>query len=275
MADETTNEIFLWSHPVSSFAQKVVIALREKNIPFKFAVPKGGGTGNAAIMEPSFLEGNQRLEVPVLIDGGIKIFDSTIIFEYLEDKYPDVPLRPAVPIARARARMVEDVCDAQYEAINWGMGELTAYRRARDEKAQKMKDQAKHQVKQIHAWLTEQLGDAKWFGGDKFGWADVCVWPMVNRSTSYNLEPELESPLRQWYERAKQRPAVKSVWDEFTAAVGGAAAAAAADVLRKGLMRRQYRDHRLEWMVKSGGSDIVLDGLQKNNIRFNWPDPQQ
>ena len=35
--------------------------------------------------------------------------------------------------------------------------------------------------------------------------------------------------------------------------------------------RRQYRDHRLEWMLKSGGLDIVLEGMKRGNIRFNWP----
>ena len=38
-----------------------------------------------------------------------------------------------------------------------------------------------------------------------------------------------------------------------------------------GARRREYRDHRLEWMVKSGGIDIVLAGLRDNNIRFPWP----
>ena len=33
--------------------------------------------------------------------------------------------------------------------------------------------------------------------------------------------------------------------------------------------RREYRDYRLEWMIKSGGLSIVLDGLERNNIRFS------
>ena len=41
--------------------------------------------------------------------------------------------------------------------------------------------------------------------------------------------------------------------------------------LAAGGFRREYRDHRLEWMMKSGGVQIVLDGLAKNNIRFTWP----
>jgi len=31
---------------------------------------------------------------------------------------------------------------------------------------------------------------------------------------------------------------------------------------------REYRDHRLEWMMRSGGVEIVLDGMRKKNIRF-------
>jgi glutathione S-transferase len=262
-------ELFLWDHPVSPYAQKVRIALREKKIPFKFETPKGGGSGNLEFLDPKFVSHNHRLEFPTLVDGELTIFDSTIILEYIEDKYPDVPLRPADAIGRAKARMIEDVCDSQYEAINWGMGEIKTFKRADGELAQKLEERAKSQARQIQTWLTEQLGDAQWFGGDKFGYADVCVWPFVNRSTSYGLEPETGTPLSDWFERAKERPSVKSVFEEVLAGVknlGGAY-----EVLQKGLMKREYRDHRLEWMVKSGGIDIVKDGLEKNNIRFLWP----
>ena len=39
-------------------------------------------------------------------------------------------------------------------------------------------------------------------------------------------------------------------------------------LIASGIFKRQYRDHRLEWMVRSGGLDIVLAGLRQNNIRF-------
>ena len=41
--------------------------------------------------------------------------------------------------------------------------------------------------------------------------------------------------------------------------------------VKAGLFRRQYRDHRLEWMMKSGGRDIVLSGLEAGTIRFTGP----
>lgn len=122
-------DLFLWDHPVSSDAQKVRIALRKKRIPFKFETPKHAGTGDKSALDAHFTEGNLRMEVPVLIDGDSRITDSTTILEYLEDKYPNPKLRPDSPRQRARARMLEEVCDSQYEAINWGLSEVQNWRR--------------------------------------------------------------------------------------------------------------------------------------------------
>ena len=41
------------------------------------------------------------------------------------------------------------------------------------------------------------------------------------------------------------------------------------ELVRTGLFVREYRDHRLEWMMRSGGADIVLEGMQRKNIRFS------
>ena len=40
-------------------------------------------------------------------------------------------------------------------------------------------------------------------------------------------------------------------------------------IIEQGLFVREYRDHRLEWMMRSGGAQIVLDGMQKRTIRFS------
>lgn len=40
-----------------------------------------------------------------------------------------------------------------------------------------------------------------------------------------------------------------------------------------GEIKREYRDHRLEFLVKSGGIEVVLEGLKRENIRFSWPEP--
>lgn len=119
--------MILYDHPLSSYAQKVKIALREKGVAFERVLPDGFGTGR---QDTPFAAANPRTEVPVLIDGETSIFESTVILEYIEERWPEPPLLPAEPAERAKARLTEEVCDTQYEAVNWGYGELLWFRRA-------------------------------------------------------------------------------------------------------------------------------------------------
>src|SRR5271154_1361098 len=96
----------LYEHPLSPYAQKCKIGLLEKAIPFALKLPEAFGSGRAG---GDFVAGNPRHEVPALVDGATRIFDSTIILEYLEDKWPEPPMLPADPAERARVRMLEDV----------------------------------------------------------------------------------------------------------------------------------------------------------------------
>ena len=77
--------MLLYEHPLSSYAQKVKIALREKGLDFTVETPQALGSGKA---DGKFAAASPRNEVPALVDGGVRIFDSTIILEYLEDKHP-------------------------------------------------------------------------------------------------------------------------------------------------------------------------------------------
>ncbi|MDZ7669943.1 MAG: hypothetical protein U5Q16_11200 [Gammaproteobacteria bacterium] len=43
------------------------------------------------------------------------------------------------------------------------------------------------------------------------------------------------------------------------------------EAMEQGQFKREYRDHRLEWMIKSGGIQVVQEGLDKGNIRFIEP----
>jgi glutathione S-transferase len=258
--------MLLYEHPLSSYAQKVKIALREKGLAFDVETPGALGSGQSA---GSFAAASLRMEVPALIDGTARIFDSTIILEYLEDKFPTPPLLPRDPADRASARMIEDVCDTLYEAVNWGLSEIRWFKRAEGEQADKMRATAARQTAELQAWLTEKLGNRDWFNGDGFGWADLSVAPYVNRSFHYGLGTPADSALARWRERICARPSVAATFAEFEAAAGRMGDAAAR--VASGAIRREYRDHRLEWMMKSGGVQIVLDGLAKNNIRFTWP----
>ena len=261
--------MLLYEHPLSSYAQKVKIALREKKLAFDLELPETFGTGRE---DGPFAAANPRGEVPVLIDGDLRLFESTVILEYIEERWPEPALLPRDPAARAQARLTEEVCDSQYEAVNWGFGEILWFRRATGELAERMRVNAAQQTATLQAWLGERLGAADWFGGELFGWADAAVAPILNRSVHYGLGPAAGSALALWHARVRERPSVAQTFAEFDAAAEKMAAAS--ETYTTGGRRREYRDHRLEWMIKSGGVEVVLAGLRDDNIRFPWPNPR-
>lgn len=258
--------MLLYEAPGSPYAQKIKIALREKGLSFDTALPDSLGTGRT---DDPFGIGNPRAEVPLLVDGDVRVFDSTIILEYIEERWPDPPLLPRDPAARAEARMTEDVCDTAYEAVTWGVGEITAFGRASDALADTLRQAAERQTALLRDWLAVRLGTAPWFGGATFGWADAAVAPLLHRSVLTGMGPAAGTSLADWYARLRERPSVAITFAEYAAAAARMPATVAA--FKSGAKVRQYRDHRLEWMIKSGGIEVVLQGLRDGTIRFTWP----
>ncbi|MEP0203085.1 MAG: glutathione S-transferase family protein [Halioglobus sp.] len=258
--------ILIYEHPLSPYAQKVKIALYEKGIPFELRTPEGMGTGSG---EADFVASSPRMEVPSFVQGDIRIFDSTVILEYIEDVFEQPRLLPQLPLERARVRMLEEVMDTHVEAILWGLAEIRFFGRAQGSLAATIEAAATDQIAGWYAWLTKQLGDANWFNGAQFGWGDVSVVPYVNGLAGYGFPPS--ESLSDWLTRVNERDSVRrcqesamaSAFDGPNMDIEAIKAALAA-----GLFKREYRDHRLEWMIKSGGLEVVQAGLEQDNIRF-------
>jgi glutathione S-transferase len=101
----------LYSGPLSLFARKIEIALHEKALPFERVMVPFSQAAGYQPKHPAVLAANPKGQVPVLIDGELTLFDSTLIFEYLEDAYPVPPLYPQGAAARARCRLLELTAD--------------------------------------------------------------------------------------------------------------------------------------------------------------------
>lgn len=259
-------DLLLYEHPLSPYAQKVKIALREKGVPFEVRLPEGIGTGATG---GGFASANPRGEVPALIHGETAIFDSTIILEYLEDVWPTPPMLPPTPAMRAKVRMIEDVMDTQFEAITWGLGELNFFKRAEGDLKAKMEASAARHATAFFDMLEAHLGNEEWFNGAQFGWGDLSVVPYLNGAAGFGIAPAAGSRLAAWFARANARETVSKTRKESEASISGMAQVDQA--VKAGLFKRQYRDHRLEWMMKTGGSDIVQTGLKSGTIRFTGP----
>jgi glutathione S-transferase len=256
--------VTLYEHVLSPYAQKVKIALREKGVAFQVALPDGMGAGGAG---GAFVAASPRAEVPALVDGETSVFDSTIILEYIEDRWPAPALLPASPADRARVRMIEEVMDTHFEAVNWGMGELNWFRRAEGDLAKTLTEAAARQTRGFFSWLETELGDRTWFNGDAFGWGDLSVVPYVATSIGVGNVPAEDSKLAAWMDRAMARNSVAETIAEaraFNMPTSGLT-----EAVRAGLFKREYRDHRLEWMIKSGGLEVVVKGIETGNIRFS------
>ncbi|RYF26371.1 MAG: glutathione S-transferase family protein [Comamonadaceae bacterium] len=101
----------LFTGPLSMFGAKVEIAALEKGLAFERVMVPFDRDDRYHPRHPQVLRVNPRQQVPVLIDGPVELFDSTQIFEYLEDLQPQPALWPAAIAARAQARKLEHLAD--------------------------------------------------------------------------------------------------------------------------------------------------------------------
>jgi hypothetical protein len=84
----------------------------------------------------------------------------------------------------------------------------------------------------------------------------------------FGAPPAEGGRLAAWLARCAARASVAA-----TSAEAKAAAVLVAkfvpDAIASGQFKREYRDHRLEWMIRSGGLEVVVEGLAAGNIRFS------
>ncbi len=250
----------VYEHPLSPYAQKVKLALLYKGIEFEVETPMIGADADA------FLAVSPRGEVPVLLHDDIALYDSAIIGAYIDETWPEPPLLPSQPLARAEVRIIEDAMDTHFEGNTWGLGEVKIFARARGEAAQRMCAYAEAQIRGWYGWLEARISNAGWFNGDAYGWADMCVVPFVNGAGRFDIAPAAGTKLAAWLARVNGRDDVTEV------AAAAAAAELDPDAMQAAVaagFKREYRDHRLEWMIRAGGVDIVAAGVAADNIRFN------
>ncbi len=111
---EHLRPIRIFSAPLSMFGAKVQIAALEKGLDFELTMVPFTDSHRYEPKHPDVARINPKRQVPVLMHGDLEIFDSTQIFEYLEDLQPEPALWPRDPEMRARARLLEHKSDEVY-----------------------------------------------------------------------------------------------------------------------------------------------------------------
>lgn len=196
----------LYSGPVSMFGAKAEIAVLEKGIacerelvPFSLATlydPK----------HPVVARVNPKAQVPVLVDGDLEIYDSTQIFEYLEDACPTPPLWPRDPRERARARLVELESDEVFFP-----NVITLMPRQRAQAGDGVVEQALRDIEAFYRRSDARLEGREHFAG-AFSYADIAFFMAQFFATFLGAPPPAGlGHLAAWRSRVAARDSVRTV----------------------------------------------------------------
>ena len=162
----------LYSHPFSSYCQKVLIALWENEIPFTYRhLEEPGAAEERAALWPLG-------RFPVLVDDGRTVVESSIIIEYLDlHNAGPVRLLPDETDAALEVRFMDRFFDNYImTAMQKPVFEALRSEGARKEAAMAEACQA---LDTAYAWLEERLSGRTWAAGESFTMADCAAAPSL------------------------------------------------------------------------------------------------
>jgi glutathione S-transferase len=198
--------IKLYDFKSSPNCQRVKVVLAEKNLPYEI-VPID--LRKQEQKTPEYLKLNPYGKVPVLTDDDTVLYESCIINEYLDEKYPNPPLMPKDLGKKAKARILIDYgfahFDSPYQKLRMEL--------AKDPKEQNQQviDGAKSDLKKLLQRFESEIGDQEYLIGD-FSLVDADLIPRFTRLEGFGVLPDPSLPrLGKYMERMKARPSVKAI----------------------------------------------------------------
>ncbi|HET8564081.1 MAG TPA: glutathione S-transferase family protein [Candidatus Binatia bacterium] len=193
--------IKLYTFPASTNSRKVRIALIEKGLEFERI---NVDLSKREQKNPEYLKIHPFGQVPALDDEGFILYDSTIINEYLEDEYPYPALMPQDSEGRARARLMEDFRDTNFNPHFVKI--IYETRKLEAERNPEIMATAKAEISKCFDQIETALQGHEYVAGS-FSLADIAF--MANLDLLDRLQIPVE-PIHKntlaWIARLKARP---------------------------------------------------------------------
>jgi RNA polymerase-associated protein len=182
----------LYSATTCPFSHRCRIVLYEKGMDFQIIdVDLHNRPEDLAVMSPYG-------RVPVLVERDLILYESNIINEYIDDRFPHPQLMPADPVMRARARLFL----YRFEQ------ELFCHIDAVENGNQKNADKARAAIRDNLTVIAPVFVKQKYMLGDEFSMLDVAIAPLLWRLDHYGIQlPKQAAPLLKFAERLFSRPA--------------------------------------------------------------------
>lgn len=231
----------LYNAAHSTCSQKVRICLAEKGLAFEDIKLDLGKAKDH--LKPDYLKINPNGVVPTLVDDGAIIVDSSVICEYLDEKYPEVSLTPDDVVERAAMRawmrFLEEVPTTAVRVPSFNMGFLPRYEgldRKQFEQQQSdirplrknfyrrmgtggfKKEDVENSFEQIRNTcrrMNNALAKGPWLIGERYTLADVIVAPLIDRMADLGFSDIWKDNFPRvtaWYERMQARPAFQATF---------------------------------------------------------------
>ena len=182
----------LYSGTTCPFSHRCRFVLYEKGMDFQVIdVDVYNKPEDLAVMNPY-----NRL--PVLVERDLILYESNIINEYIDERFPHPQLMPADPVMRARARLFlfrfEHELFSNIEAIEKG--------------TQKQGDKGHAVIRDNLTQIAPVFTKQKFMLGEEFTMLDVAIAPLLWRLDLYGVSlPKTCAPLMKYAERLFSRPA--------------------------------------------------------------------
>ena len=182
----------LYSGTTCPFSHRCRFVLFEKGMDFEirdvdlFSKPE-----EIAVMNPYG-------QVPILVERDLILYESNIINEYIDERFPHPQLMPPDPVMRARARLV---------LFNFE-NDLYTHVNTLEHSLSKASDKARQEIRDNVSQLTPILTKQKYLMNDEFSMLDVAIAPLLWRLEHYGIElPKMAAPVLKYRERLFSRPA--------------------------------------------------------------------
>ena len=187
----------LYSGTTCPFSQRCRFVLFEKGMDFEIRdVDLYNKPDDISIMNPYG-------QVPILVERDLILYESNIINEYIDERFPHPQLMPADPVMRARARLF--LFNFERELfVHVQMLE----RRDHNKDTGRLMEKARLQIRDRLTQLTPIFMKNKYMLGEEFSMLDVAIAPLLWRLDHYGIEmPKTAAPLLRYAERIFSRPA--------------------------------------------------------------------
>ena len=230
----------LYHSGLSTCSKQVRLALVEKGLPY---VSRYIELQHHAHLSTAYLSLNPWGVVPTLVHDGQTIVNSAAINEYLEDAFPDRPLRPSDPAARSRMRLWTWAADMVHPALQNatydgvlkekmtdlepGDIEHLLHRMPAPERRERVRrivgggfdrGEIEHAFERLGFVIQHaetDLAGGPWLAGETYSLANISMLAIVHRL--FELRPGMVdrdrfSRINDWRDRLMARPAVQQVY---------------------------------------------------------------